>query len=122
MEANRISRPLRRGSLRFRRLVFFEMRYAAVPAFKRAYIGQCAETLRSSNLPHVLSAARAQRQLAIRAFRIHEEARFNAIHAWPHWLTLLVEHSLATHPKNRWRTRPLQTSGHRSPPHAGNER
>jgi hypothetical protein len=35
---------------------------------------------------------------------------------------LLVEHSLATHHKSRWRTRPLQTSGHRSPPHAGNER
>ena len=112
MEANRISRRFRRGGVRFRRLIFFEMRHAAAPAFKRAYIGQCAETLRPSNLAHVLSATWARRQLATRAFRIHDDARFNAIHALPHWLALLVEHSLATHHKSRWRTRPLQTSGH----------
>jgi hypothetical protein len=76
-------------------LMFFEMRHAAAPAFKRTYIGQCAETLRPSNKSHVPSAAWAQRQLRLRAFSIHDEARFSAIHARLHWLPLLVEHSLA---------------------------
>ena len=76
-------------------LMFFEMRHAAAPAFKRTYIGQCAETLRPSNKSHVPSAAWAQRQLGLRAFSIHDEARFSAIHARLHWLPLLVEHSLA---------------------------
>ena len=79
----------------FRRLIFFEMRDAAAPAFKRTYIGQCAETLRPSNQSHVLSATWTQRQLGPRAFSIHDEARFSAIHARLHWLPLLVEHSLA---------------------------
>jgi len=74
---------------------FFEMRYATAWAYKCAYVGQFAETLRSSNQSHVLSAAWAQRQLGPRAFRIHDEARFSAIHARLHWLPLLVEHSLA---------------------------
>jgi hypothetical protein len=76
-------------------LMFFEMRHAAAPAFKRTYIGQCAETLRPSNQSHVPSAAWAQRQLRLRAFSIRDEARFSAIHARLHWLSLLVEHSLA---------------------------
>ena len=71
------------------------MRHAAAPAFKRTYIGQCAETLRPSNQSHVPSAAWAQRQLRLRAFSIHDEARFSAIHARLHWLPLLAEHSLA---------------------------
>ena len=75
--------------------IFFEMRHATARAFKCAYVGQFAETLRSSNQSHVLSAAWAQRQLGPRAFRIHDEARFSAIHARLHWLPLLVEHSLA---------------------------
>jgi hypothetical protein len=79
----------------FRRLIFFEMRHTAAPAFKRTYIGQCAETLRPSYQSHVLSAAWAQRQLRPRAFSIHDEARFSAIHARLHWLPLLLEHSLA---------------------------
>ena len=76
-------------------LMFFEMRHAAAPAFKRTYIGQFAETLRPSNKSHVPSAAWAQRQLRLRAFSVHDEARFSAIHARLHWLPLLVEHSLA---------------------------
>ena len=75
--------------------MFLEMRHAAAPAFKRTYIGQCAETLRPSNQSHVLSATWTQRQLGPRAFSIHDEARFSAIHARLHWLPLLVEHSLA---------------------------
>jgi hypothetical protein len=70
-----------------RRFIFFEMRHAAAPAFKRTYIGQSAETLRPSNQSHVLSAAWAQRQLRPRASRMHDEARFNAIHAQLHWPT-----------------------------------
>jgi hypothetical protein len=69
--------------------IFLEMRHAAAPAFKRTYVGQCA------NQSHVLSAAWAQRQLRLRAFSIYEEARFSAMHARLHWLHLLVEHSLA---------------------------
>ena len=76
-------------------VMFFEMRHAAAPAFKRTYIGQCAETLRPSNQSHVLSAAWAQRQLGPRAFSIHDETRLGAIHARLHWLHLLVGHSLA---------------------------
>jgi hypothetical protein len=57
---------------------FFEMRHATARAFKCAYVGQFAETLRSSNQSHVLSAAWAQRQLGPRAFHIHDEARFGA--------------------------------------------
>jgi hypothetical protein len=64
----------------FRRLMFFEMKHAAAPAFKRTHIGQCAETLRPSNQSHVLSAAWAQRQLRPRAFSIPDEAQFSAIH------------------------------------------
>ena len=79
----------------FLRLMFFEMRHAAAPAFKRTYIGRCAETLHSSDQSHVLSAAWAQRQLAPRTFHIHDEARLSAIHARLHGLHLLVEHSLA---------------------------
>ena len=75
--------------------MFFKMRHAAAPAFKRTYIGQCAETLRPSYQSHVLSAAWAQRELRPTAFRIHDEARFSAIHARLHWLPLLLEHSLA---------------------------
>ena len=74
---------------------FLRNGHAAAPAFKRTYIGQCAETLRPSNQSHVPSAAWAQRQLGLRAFSIHDEARFSAIHARLHWLPLLVEHSLA---------------------------
>jgi hypothetical protein len=74
---------------------FIEIRHAAAPAFKRTYIGQCAETLRPSNQSHVLSAAWAQRQLGPRAFSIHDETRLNAIHARLHWLHLPVRHSLA---------------------------
>jgi hypothetical protein len=77
------------------RLIFFEMRHAAAPAFKRTYIGQCAETLRPSNQSHVLSAAWAQRQLGPRAFSIHDETRLSAIHARLHRLHLPVGHSLA---------------------------
>src|SRR5215467_6078538 len=76
-----------------RRLIFFEMRDAAAPAFERTYIGQCAETLRPSNQSHVLSAAWTQRQLGPRAFGI--EALFSAIHARLHWLPLLSRTSLA---------------------------
>ena len=77
-------------------VMFFEMRHAAAPAFKRTYIGQCIETLGPSNQSHVLSAAGAQRQLGPRAFSVHDQARpSNAIHARLHWLHLLVEHSLA---------------------------
>jgi hypothetical protein len=65
------------------------MRDAAAAAFKRTYIGQCAETLRPSNQSHVLSAAWTQRQLGPRAFCIHDETRFSAIHARLHWLPLL---------------------------------
>src|SRR5262249_25539745 len=53
------------------------------------------ETLRPSYQSHVLSTAWAQRQLKPRAFSIHDEARFSAIHARLHWLPLLLEHSLA---------------------------
>ena len=74
-------------------VIFFEMRHAAAPAFKRTYIGQFTETLRPSNQSHVLGAAGAQ--LGPRAFSIHDEARLSAIHARLHWLHLLVEHSLA---------------------------
>jgi hypothetical protein len=113
---------------------FFEMRHAAAPAFKRTYIGQCAETLRPSNQSHVPSAAWAQRQLRLRAFSIHDEARFSAIHARLHWLSLLVEHSLAV---VEAREHTIQTCaktrtdgalihykrvGHRSPPPRYNER
>jgi hypothetical protein len=70
----------------FRRLIFFEMRNAAAPAFERAYVGQCAETLRSSNQSHVLRATWAQRQLRPRAFRIHDKAQFFRGHAWLYWL------------------------------------
>jgi hypothetical protein len=115
-------------------LMFFEMRHAAAPAFKRTYIGQCAETLRPSNQSHVPSAAWAQRQLRLRAFSIHDEARFSAIHARLHWLSLLVEHSLAV---VEAREHTIQTCaktrtdgalihykrvGHRSPPPHYNER
>ena len=114
--------------------MFFEMRDAAAPAFKRTYIGQCAETLRPSNQSHVPSAAWAQRQLRFRAFSIHDEARFSAIHARLHWLPLLVEHSLAV---VEAREHTIQTCaktrtegalihykrvGHRSPPPRYNER
>lgn len=75
--------------LGFRRLIFFEMRDAAAPAFKRTYIGQCAETLRLSDQSHVLRAVWAQRQLGPRAFSIHGETRFRAIHARLHWLPLV---------------------------------
>jgi hypothetical protein len=71
------------------RLIFFEMRDAAAAAFKRTYIGQCAETLRPSNQSHVLSAAWTQQLLGLRAFSIHDETRFSAIHARLHWLPLL---------------------------------
>ena len=107
-------------------LMFFEMRHAAAPAFKRTYIGQFAETLRPSNKSHVPSAAWAQRQLGLRAFSIHDEARFSAIHARLHWLPLLVEHSLAvvearehtiqTCAKTRTDGALIHYIGHRSPP------
>ena len=71
------------------------MRDAAAPAFKRTYIGQCAETLRPSNQSHVLSATWTQRQPGPRASSIYDEARLSTIHARLHWLPLLVEHSLA---------------------------
>ncbi len=118
----------------FRRLIFFEMRDAAAPAFKRTYIGQCAETLRPSNQSHVLSATWTQRQLGPRAFSIYDEARFSAIHARLHCLPLLVEQSLAV---VEAREHTIQTCaktrtdgalihykrvGHRSPPPRYNER
>jgi hypothetical protein len=118
----------------FRRLIFFEMRHTAAPAFKRTYIGQCAETLRPSNQSHVLSATWTQRQLGPRAFSIYDEARFSAIHARLHWLPLLVEHSLAVveareHPIQTWaKTRTdgalihYKRVGHRSPAPRYNER
>ena len=99
------------------------MRDAAAPAFKRTYIGQCAETLRPSNQSHVLSATWTQRQPGPRASSIYDEARLSTIHARLHWLPLLVEHSLAvvearehtiqTCAKTRsdGGTHPLQTSG-----------
>jgi hypothetical protein len=86
-----------------RRFIFFEMRHAAAPAFKRTYIGQSAETLRPSNQSHVLSAAWAQRQLRPRASRMHDEARFSAIHAQLHWQRRPMARSTTT------------MSGHRSP-------
>src|ERR1700740_1323071 len=46
-----------RRTVGFQRLIFLEMRNDAAPAFKRTYIGQCAETLRPSDQSHVLSAA-----------------------------------------------------------------
>jgi hypothetical protein len=79
----------------FQRLIFLEMRNDAAPAFKRTYIGQCAETLRPSDQSHVLSAAWTQRQLGPRAFGIYDEAVFSAIHAQLHWLPLLSRTSLA---------------------------
>jgi len=85
-------------------VMFFEMRHAAAPAFKRTYIGQCAERLRPSNQSHVLSAAWAQRQLGPRAFSIHDETRLGAIHARLHWLHLPVGHSLAIQPGAKMRT------------------
>jgi hypothetical protein len=115
-------------------LMFFEMRHAAAPAFKRTYIGQCAETLRPSNKSHVPSAACAQRQLRFRAFSIHDEARLSAIHARLHWLPLLVEHSLVvvearehtiqTCAKTRTEDALIHYKrvGHRSPPPRYNER
>jgi hypothetical protein len=115
-------------------LMFFEMRHAAAPAFKRTDIGQCAETLRPSNQSHVPSAAWAQRQLKLRAFSIHDEARFSAIHARLHWLSLLVEHSLAAVEAREHTIRTCAKTrtdgalihykrvGHRSPPPHYNER
>src|SRR6516225_967732 len=41
-------------------IMFFEMRHAAAPAFKRTYIGQCTETPGPSNQSHDLGAAGAQ--------------------------------------------------------------
>ena len=87
--------------------MFFKMRHAAAPAFKRTYIEQCAETLRPSNQSHVLSAAWAQRQLGPRAFSVHDEARLSAIHARLHWLHLLLadvearEHTTQTSAKKK---------------------
>ena len=78
-----------------RRLIFFEMRDAAAPAFKRTYIGQCAETLRPSNQSHVLSAAWTQRQLGPRAFSIHDELGSARYMRGSVGFLCLVEHSLA---------------------------
>ncbi len=95
----------------FRRLIFFEVRNAAAPAFKCTYIGQCAETLRPSNQSHVLSSGSLGRALCIHDAT--NSARF--IRGSIGFLYLVEWKRLAHGQKlreneNRWHTPPLQTS------------